>query len=142
MLGRHEGSFYIASELIKGASLAKYLQTHQLELQPHISDFGLARKESAAEAMVTLSGKLIGTPAYMSPEQARADSRAVTFKSDLYSLGVILYEMITGLRPFKATDSRTLIHSILTDDPLPLRRIDPKIPKSTCAAGELNSSPH
>lgn len=166
-VGIHEGSFYIASELIRGASLAKYLQTHQLdyrqvvsimirlleaaqcfhehgivhrdlkpsnilldlELQPHISDFGLARKESAAEATVTLSGKLIGTPAYMSPEQARADSRAVTFKSDLYSLGVILYEMLTGLRPFKATDSRTLIHSILTDDPLPLRRIDPKIPK-------------
>ncbi|MEO1528235.1 MAG: protein kinase [Planctomycetota bacterium] len=96
-------------------------------LEPFVADFGLARRDSGAEATVTRTGKLIGTPAYMSPEQARGQNRELTPRSDIFGCGVILYEMLTGSRPFKATDSRTVIHSILTDEPTPPRLIDKKI---------------
>ena len=62
---------------------------------PIVMDFGLAR-EATIEVGITESGALIGTPAYMSPEQARGDVRAVDRRSDVYSLGATLYELLTG----------------------------------------------
>mgnify|MGYP000520961463 CR=1 FL=1 len=67
---------------------------------PHLTDFGLA-KRIASEQSVSIDGKLIGTPAYMSPEQAHGRSRDIGTRSDIYSLGVVLYEMLTGERPFQ-----------------------------------------
>ncbi|MBI3467785.1 MAG: protein kinase, partial [Planctomycetes bacterium] len=62
---------------------------------PHLTDFGLARRDEG-EITVTLDGQILGTPAYMSPEQAGGDQRHVDGRTDVYSLGVILYELLTG----------------------------------------------
>ncbi|MCA9034625.1 MAG: protein kinase [Planctomycetaceae bacterium] len=97
--------------------------------EPHIADFGLARRENPQEITVTQTGKIIGTPAYMSPEQARGDVKGTTATSDQYSLGVIFYELLTNDRPFRATNSRTLLHSILTDEVRSPRSVNASVPK-------------
>lgn len=96
--------------------------------EPHIADFGLARREGPQEITVTHDGKIIGTPAYMSPEQARGDTKAITASSDQYSLGVIFYELLTRDRPFHATNSRTLLHRILTEQPRNPRSVNKAVP--------------
>jgi serine/threonine protein kinase len=68
-----------------------------------IMDFGLARRIEKEEAQLTATGAVLGTPAYMAPEQLRGDNKAVGAQSDVYSLGIILYELLTGQRPFQGT---------------------------------------
>ncbi|HEY2744383.1 MAG TPA: serine/threonine-protein kinase, partial [Polyangia bacterium] len=86
---------------------------------PIVMDFGLAR-EATIEAGLTESGALIGTPAYMSPEQARGDLRAVDRRSDVYSLGATLYELLTGRPPFPDTSlAMALAKVIYHDAPAP-----------------------
>jgi serine/threonine protein kinase len=97
------------------------------EGQPHLMDFGLAKWE-AEEISVTQEGQVLGTPAYMSPEQARGESRRVDARSDIYSLGVVLYELLTGERPFGGT-RRMLILQVLEDEPRPPRQLHDKIPR-------------
>ncbi|MBT8486677.1 MAG: serine/threonine protein kinase [Phycisphaerales bacterium] len=67
---------------------------------PHVLDFGLAKSDEAERSSVTLSGQFIGTPAYASPEQVRGGADALDVRSDVYSLGVMLFEMLTGVMPY------------------------------------------
>ena len=89
-----------------------------------IMDFGLAKL--AGRTGITRTGTTMGTPAYMSPEQARGEP--VDHRSDIWSLGVIIYEMLAGERPFKGDREQAVIHSIVNDTHLPLGKANPSVP--------------
>jgi WD40 repeat protein len=84
--------------------------------QPHLTDFGLA-KLIQNESMLTHTNVVIGTPAYMSPEQARGEAREVTTATDIYGLGAILYESLTGTPPFGRGTSFETIRQVLDEEP-------------------------
>ncbi len=93
----------------------------------YLTDFGLA-KSDGGDATLTADGQLIGTPAYMAPEQAESGPRSVDARTDVYSLGVILYELLTGSRPFAGAGAM-LLARIREEDPRPPRRLDGTIPR-------------
>ena len=118
--------------------------------EPHLIDFGLAkttgdddvggegsdnfndarspRDDNDNDASRTPSSDIVGTPAYMSPEQARGDSAAIDGRSDVYGLGVVLYETTTGTRPFKG-QGRMLLLQILEEEPIRPRLLNDEIPR-------------
>lgn len=97
--------------------------------EPQVSDFGIA-KLAGVEQELTAPGALIGTPLYMSPEQATSDGPPLTPQSDIWALGVILYELVTGRRPFQARDNDQLWRQIRNDDPGPPSQLRPEIDRN------------
>ncbi len=94
--------------------------------QPFLIDFGLAKRDGKIPAFVS-EGRPYGSPAYMSPEQARGDTAAVGELSDIYSLGVTLYEMLTGVLPYQG-NALAVLHQILHNDPPHPSRLASEIP--------------
>ncbi|MEZ6037731.1 MAG: serine/threonine-protein kinase [Planctomycetota bacterium] len=92
-----------------------------------VCDFGLARDAAAAGAR-TLTGELLGTPAYMSPEQARGDAARIGEATDVWALGALLYELLTGRGPFRGMPLHETIRAILEDDPPRPRSLDGNVP--------------
>jgi WD40 repeat protein/predicted Ser/Thr protein kinase len=95
---------------------------------PKITDFGLARRLDAG-AGLTQNGSILGTPSYMAPEQARGDPDAARPPADVYSLGAILYEMLTGKPPFRAGNSVSTLALVLNTRPENPRASDPDVPR-------------
>jgi WD40 repeat protein/serine/threonine protein kinase len=91
-----------------------------------VLDFGLALRDEV-EVTMTTDGQIIGTPAYMSPEQAAGQSHQVDRRSDIYSIGVVLYELLTGEVPFRGSKIM-LVHQVLHEEPRAPRRINHAIP--------------
>ncbi len=95
--------------------------------EPVILDFGLARDE-AADASLTVSGALFGTPAYMSPEQVRSERSRIDRRTDVYSLGATLFECLTLRAPFTSPTREGLFRAILSESPPSLRKLNPRLP--------------
>lgn len=91
----------------------------------YLCDFGLARR-SEGEFTITLQGEVIGTPTYMSPEQASGEFHRLDGRSDVYSLGVVMYRLLTGELPFRGS-RRMLLHQVLHEEPRPPRRVNEHI---------------
>lgn len=96
--------------------------------QPRVTDFGLAREFSADERL-TIQGEVLGTPGYMPPEQAAGESRNVNAAGDIYSLGAVLYRIVTGRPPFQAATQLETIQQVLEDAPVAPRLLNRSIPR-------------
>jgi tRNA A-37 threonylcarbamoyl transferase component Bud32 len=96
---------------------------------PKVSDFGLA-KQLAQDAGQTQTGAVLGTPSYMAPEQAEGHSKEVGPLTDVYALGAILYDALTGRPPFRAPSVMETLEQVRAQEPVPPRRLQPKVPRS------------
>jgi eukaryotic-like serine/threonine-protein kinase len=95
---------------------------------PKVTDFGLARRLEGGGGL-TLSGIPMGTPSYMAPEQARGRKGAIGPATDVYALGAILYELLTGRPPFRAESATATLQQVVADEPVPPTRLNPRVPR-------------
>jgi serine/threonine-protein kinase len=95
---------------------------------PKITDFGLARRLEGGTG-VTQSSVIMGTPSYMAPEQARGPTQAIGPAADVYALGAILYELLTGRPPFRGETPTETVLQVLYQEPVPPARLNPKVPR-------------
>ena len=95
---------------------------------PKITDFGLAKQIDAGPGL-TASGAIMGTPSYMAPEQAAGKTQAIGPPTDVYALGAILYECLTGRPPFRGATVFDTLDMVLRQEPVPVRQLQPKAPK-------------
>jgi serine/threonine-protein kinase len=109
---------------------------------PKVTDFGLARRLAGEEGL-TLSGVPVGTPSYMAPEQARCDKGAIGPATDVYALGAILYELLTGRPPFRAESATATLQLVVDEEPVPPVRLNPRVPRDlqTICLKCLNKEP-
>jgi tetratricopeptide (TPR) repeat protein len=96
--------------------------------KPHLMDFGLAREQQSLERL-TLPGSVLGTPAYMAPEQARGDTQAQGPHTDIYALGASLYRSLAGRPVFDAPSLQGFLLKIQRDEPIPIRTLVPGVPR-------------
>ncbi len=110
---------------------------------PKISDFGLA-KRLESDSTETQSGLIMGSPSYMAPEQARGNTKNVGPSADIYSLGAIFYEMLTGRPPFKGETAMETVRQVADDDPVPPSRLVPRLTRDleTICLKCLSKEPH
>lgn len=94
--------------------------------EPHVTDFGLA-KLMESDAKLSQSDAILGTPSYMAPEQASGNFRELTTAADVYSLGAILYELLTGRPPFRADSALETLRKVCEEEPAPPRILNPKL---------------
>jgi thiol-disulfide isomerase/thioredoxin len=108
---------------------------------PHVTDFGLV-KHLEGPAGQTLTGAIVGTPAYMSPEQAAA-RKDLTTATDVYSVGAVLYFLVTGCPPFKAASSLDTLVKVMEEEPVPPRQMNPRVDRDleTICLTCLNKDP-
>jgi tetratricopeptide (TPR) repeat protein len=99
-----------------------------VDATPMLTDFGLAKSVGSADGP-TQSGAILGTPSYMAPEQAQGHSRDVGPPVDIYALGAILYELLTGRPPFRAETPLDTVMQVVTQEPVPPRQLQPKCPR-------------
>jgi serine/threonine-protein kinase len=110
---------------------------------PKITDLGLAKRLERDEAL-SLSGVPVGTPSYMAPEQAHGQRHAIGPGADVYALGAILYELLTGRPPFRAETTAATLQHVLTEDPVPPSRLNAQVPRDleTICLKCLNKDPN
>ncbi len=112
----------------KGSANALPSGSRLTEVVPKITDFGLAQTIEGGQTM-TQSGFLVGTPGYMAPEQASGKRALVGPATDIYALGVVLYQLLTGQLPFQADSTLELLRAVTTDEPTRPRRLQPHLPR-------------
>ncbi|MCP5102061.1 MAG: protein kinase [bacterium] len=128
--GEHHGRLFIAMEYLKGQSLGERLRNERevpvdegVEIMVQLLDFGLVKSEGLTQ--LTESGMLIGTITYLAPERFAGSD--LSFASDVYALGVIFYEMLTGERPFIGETTVDILKQILNKEPIEPRKFTPEI---------------
>lgn len=95
---------------------------------PKVTDFGLAKRIDEDSA-VTRTGEVLGTPSYMAPEQAAGGGKAVGPLADVYGLGAVLYQLLTGRPPFQAATALDTLHQVLEQEPVSVRSLNPMVPR-------------
>ncbi len=130
-------SLHLLQSLLVGLDFAHRANVVHRDLKPanilidnsdhlKIVDFGLAAAATSSDSRVTKSGILVGTPTYMAPEQARG--QAIDQRTDIYSLGVMMYEMFTGKPPYTGSDSMAILFKHVEGNPKPPHELNPEIP--------------
>jgi serine/threonine protein kinase len=111
--------------------------------EPKVADFGLAKRQGDSTCH-TATGELLGTPSYMAPEQAVGNHAQIGPHTDVYALGVLLYEMLTGHPPFRATSSLQTLRQVTRDEPVPPGRLQSAVPRDleTICLKCLEKNPH
>jgi len=92
-----------------------------------LADFGIARHLLLDQTMYTVAGQSVGTPAYMSPEQARGQE-TIDYRSDVYSFGILAYKLFTGRIPFHSQDQLQMMRKVVMEDPTPMYKVNPELP--------------